>query len=190
MLVFLFCIFAVISTSYAGEEAPIGAGNIAIKVDYIDFTDDVIGDVDVDTGLYLGIEGFKEIADNLYLGAEVGYANPKGSVSAFIEDIETELTFIPVELNLKYAVKAASNVVLDIGAGASYSYVEEDASTSNDSASDTDWLLGGQVFIDLNYTIDNFFVGLNGKYQLTEDIEGADYNYNNWRVGGQVGFIF
>ena len=190
VLVLMSCMFAALSTSYAGEEAPLGAGNVALKVDYINFTDDVIGNSDVDTGVYVGIEGFREIADSLYLGGEIGYAYSKGSVEVYFTDVDTKLTFVPVELNLKYAVKTGSNLVLDAGAGASYNYVKEKAVTDNDSASASDWLLGGQLFFDANYTMDKLFVGINGKYQITEDFKDASYNYNNWRIGGQVGFIF
>jgi len=190
VLFLLFCIFAALSTSYAGEEAPLGAGNVALKVDYITFTDDVIGNSDVDTGVYVGIEGFGEIADGLYFGGEVGYAYSKGSVQVYLTDVDTKLTFIPVELNLKYAVKAGSNIVLDAGAGASYNYVREKAASSYNTASETDWVLGGQLFFDANYTMNKFFVGINGKYQITEDFKDASYDYSNWRVGGQLGYIF
>jgi len=190
VLVFMVFLFVVIPAAYADEKAPLGAGNVALKVDYINFTDDVIGDSDVDTGVYVGIEGFGEIADSLYLGGEIGYAYSKGSVEVYFTDVDTKLTFVPVEINLKYAVKTGSNFVLDAGAGASYNYVKEKATSSSDTASGTDWLLGGQLFFDANYAMDKFFVGINGKYQITEDFKDASYDYNNWRIGGQVGFIF
>ena len=190
ILVFVFLMFLVISAAYAGEKAPLGDGNVALKIDYINYTDDVIGNSDVDTGVYVGIEGFREIADSLYLGGEIGYAYSQGSVEVYFEDVNTRLTFVPVEINLKYAVKTGSNFTLDAGAGASYNYVKEKAATNNDSASASDWLLGGQLFFDVNYTMDKFFVGINGKYQITEDFKDESYDYSNWRVGGQVGFIF
>ena len=190
VLVFTFFMFVVISVAYAGEKAPLGAGNVTLKVNYINFTDDVIGNSDVDTGVYVGIEGFGEIADSLYLGGEIGYAYSKGSVEVYFNDVDTKLTFVPVEVNLKYAVKAGSNFVLDAGAGASYNYVKEKAASSSDTASASDWLLGGQLFFDANYTMDKFFAGINGQYQITEDFKDASYDYSNWRVGGQVGFMF
>jgi Outer membrane protein beta-barrel domain len=122
----------------------------------------------------------------LYLGMEVGYANPDGNVLG----IDTEVTFVPIELNLKYAIPASPNLVFDLGAGASYNYVQEKVSLSGVSVSSDDWLFGGQVFADVNYTSGIFFIGINGKYQITEDIKGGNYSYNNWRVGGQVGVMF
>ena len=74
----LFCligVFVMASTvASAQEKASLGAGNLALKVDYIQFTEDDIEDADVDSGLYIGIEGFGEVTPNLYLGVEVGYA--------------------------------------------------------------------------------------------------------------------
>jgi hypothetical protein len=190
------------STVYAEQKAPLGIGNIAVKLDYINFTDDVLKDSDVDTGLYVGLEGYGEIVPNLYLGAEVGYTNPDGNVDMDVYvpygivhgHADTDLTFVPIELNLKYAIKAVPNLVIDFGAGGSYNYVKEKATVSalgiSISDSTDDWLWGGQFFADLNYTINQFFIGVNAKYQLTEDVKDYNYNYNNWRVGGQIGIMF
>jgi hypothetical protein len=158
---------------YAAEKVPLGIGNLAVKVDYINFTDNL----EDDDGLYIGLEGYGKIIPNLYLGAEVGYTNP---------DFE-DTYFVPIELNLKYAVKDTPNFVIDLGAGASYNYAK--AESSGGSLSEDDWLFGGQFFIDLNYIVDQFFVGINAKYQLTEELKGFD-NFNNWRVGGQIGIMF
>ena len=61
------------STVFAAEKAPLGMGNLAVKLDWIKFTDDVLKDVDVDSGFYIGLEGYGMIAQNLYLGMEAGY---------------------------------------------------------------------------------------------------------------------
>ncbi len=163
-------------------KAPLGNSNIAVKLNHINFTDDVVENSDVGSGLYFGIEEFSEITPNLYFGIEVGYANPMG--------IDFELTFVPVEVNVKYAVKKTPNFCIDFGGGLSYNHVEEKLSALSISATFDDWLLGGQFFVDLNYISDTFFGGVNGKYQITQDFQGWDYNYNNWRIGGQVGFMF
>ena len=188
LLLFVLVLVIVMTSTalYAAEKAPLGFGNLAVKLDYINFTDDVLKDTDVDQGLIVAIEGYGQVVPNLYLGMEVGYANPDGNVLG----IDTELTFVPIELNLKYAIPASPNLVFDLGAGASYSYVEEEASLFGVTSRADDWLFGGQVFADMNYTSGMFFIGINGKYQITEDIEGGNYSYNNWRVGGQVGVMF
>jgi hypothetical protein len=186
--------FVMTSTVFAAEKAPLGIGNISVKLDYINFTDNALDNSDVDKGFYVGLEGYGEIVHNLYLGAEVGYANPDGSVDIAGIHANTEVTFVPVELNLKYAVKAAPNMAIDFGAGVSYNYVKEEASASafgfTGSSSIDDWLFGGQFFADLNYTIGQFFLGINAKYQLTENFKDFNYHYNNWRVGGQIGIMF
>jgi hypothetical protein len=190
-LLFLFLLIVVFVFTapvlHAAQKAPLGNGNLAVKFDYINFTDDVVKDADVDSDFYIGIEGYVQIVPNLYLGAESGYSNPDGNVMG----VKTELTFIPIELNLKYAVEAAPQFAIDFGAGASYNYVEEKVSLFGASLSDDDWLFGGQFFIDMNYNVGGgFFIGANGKYQITEDFKDAGYNYDNWRVGGQIGLMF
>jgi hypothetical protein len=175
------------------SRAPLGFGNFALKVDYIDFTDSDLEDLDVDTAAYVGVEGYGLIAPNLYLGIEVGYANPDGSARGFDYDIDTDVTFAPSELNLKYAVNASPNLVIDFGAGISTTYVEiEQTVTTPDGIifiSDSDWLFGGQFFVDMNYTANQFFMGINAKYHLTEDFEDFT-NFSNWRIGGQLGIRF
>lgn len=197
----LFCLIgAFVMTStvvFAQEKAPLGVGNLALKVDYIDFTEDELEDLDVDSGLYLGLEGFYEVSPNLYLGLELGYAavsdGDLDEIEFFSDEPDVELTYIPVEVNLKYAAELSPNFVIDFGAGLSYNYAEIDVEGYGD---EDEWLFGGQFFVDLNYTFDAFFLGINGKYQITEEVddtEGVDdseASFDNWRIGGQIGFFF
>ena len=204
LFLFLLITFFVLasSTAFAAvrgpSRAPLGYGNFALKVDYIDFTENELKDLDVDTAAYVALEGYGMIAPNLYLGIEVGYANPDGGVSGHVlgvgnGHIDTEVTFVPSELNLKYAVNAAPNLVIDFGAGISTTYVEIEQTVTTRPVtifvSENDWLFGGQFFVDLNYTANQFFIGINAKYHLTEDFEDFT-NFNNWRIGGQVGIRF
>lgn len=212
--IFLFALIAIMvfvmaSTSVYAQQrkAPLGFGNIAVKVDYINFTEDELEDLDLDTGLYGGLEWYGQIAPSLYLGAEVGYANPDEETTDIVSgpflgpvavDIETEITYVPIELNLKYAIEAAPNLVFDFGAGVSMNYAELEVEVSalgvTEDDSENDWLFGGQFFADLNYKFGQFFIGVNAKYQITEDFElddiDTDTDFSNWRVGGQVGIIF
>jgi hypothetical protein len=175
----------------AQEKAPLGAGNLALKVDYISFTEDDLEDLDVDSGLYLGLEGFGEVTPNLYLGLEVGYAFVQSGdffdVDLFDNKLDVDLTYVPVEVNLKYAAEVSPQFVIDFGAGVSYNYAKIDVEHYGD---EDEWLFGGQCFVDLNYTFDAFFLGINGKYQLTEEGDDFDVSFDNWRVGGQIGFCF
>jgi hypothetical protein len=81
-----------------------------------------------------------------------------------------------------------------LGAGISYNYMELEASALGASVNEDDWLFGGQVFMELNLEFNQFYFGLNGKYQITEDMEiddiDTDTNANNWRVGAQIGIKF
>jgi len=172
------------SAVYAAEKAPLGMGNLAVKLDWIKFTDSDLKDADVDSGFYIGLEGYGMVTQNVYLGLEAGWTNPTGNVGP----IDTDWTYIPIELNIKYAVPAARSLVFDIGAGISYNYGKFKMA----GASLDDWMFGGQFFMDLNYTIDQFFLGISGKYQLAQDFdkEGAKFSPNNWRLGGQIGVMF
>jgi outer membrane receptor for ferrienterochelin and colicin len=172
----------------AAEETPLGAGNFAIKVDFIKFTDDIPEKRNVNKALYIGFEGFFEVQPNLYLGGEIGYTHDEGEYQGH----DTQLNYIPFEVNLKYAFKLTPNLVLDIGAGISYNYIDEDQTGTGFHVDDDDWLFGTQVFMDLNWVFDKFLIGLNVKYKGTEDFDSTvdDYGYNSWRLGGQIGMRF
>ena len=172
------------STVFAAQKAPLGSGNLAVKLDWIKFTDSDLKDVDVDSGFYIGLEGYGEISPNWYLGMEAGWTNPTG----YIGHVDTDWTYIPIELNIKYAAAVAESVVFDIGAGASYNYGK--FKMAGDDLND--WMFGGQAFMDLNFTFDQFFIGISGKYQFSQkfDKEGLEFSPNNWRLGGQIGVLF
>jgi len=185
----LFCLigtFVMASTVVnAQEKAPLGKGNLALKFDYIAFTDDHFDEPGKeDNGLYLGLEGYGEITPNWYLGGEVGTAS---NVSIFGENI----TFVPLEVNLKYATEAAPNLVVDFGGGLSYSYAEfSHTFFYGPTIESDDWMFGGQVFADLTYKFGNFHIGLNGKYQMTQDFKDEDVDLSNFRLGVQLGVAF
>ncbi|MEW6585455.1 MAG: outer membrane beta-barrel protein [Nitrospirota bacterium] len=200
-LLTLMVVFVLASTSvYAQEKYALGSSNIALKVDYIKFTDDAFADVDLEDGVYVGLEIYHALMPNLYLGLEGGWAGTEGDDDANIGgervDIETDTTLVPIELNLKFAGEIVPNLVVGVGAGASYSYFEIDADIGDINADEDDWVFGGQVFAEVTYKIGSFFIGIDGKYHFTEDIEigdgdiETDTNANNWRVGGHVGLMF
>jgi len=187
------------SVVYGAEKVLIGNGNIALKMDYLHFTENALDDLDNADCFYVGLEAYNKITSNLYVGMEIGYASSEGSAQVINTELirvkaDTELTFVPIELNLKYALDITPRLVLDFGAGASYNWMKEEISARGRSSSEDDWLWGGQFFAALNYKIDRFFIGINGKYQLTEDFEindnETDVNANNWRIGGQIGIMF
>ena len=104
---------------------------------------------------------------------------------------ETIYLFEIIAVNLKYVIEAAPNVVIDFGAGASYNYSEISIQNLfSTDIEDDDWLFGGQIFADLTYKIKRFFMGINGKYQITENFKDEDFDFTNWRLGVQIGMMF
>jgi hypothetical protein len=193
MIVFVFASTAL----YAAQNCPLGISNIALKVDYINFTEDAFENLELENGVYVGLEGYYAIFPNVYLGLEAGWAGAEneGDVDTDLGEVnvDVDVTFVPVELNLKYAVEFGPRWVMDFGAGVSYSYFEIEANNLDESVDD--WLFGGQFFVDINYKISQAcFIGINGKYQVTEDLEFDNFDTNtsadNWRVGGQLGLMF
>jgi hypothetical protein len=190
-LVLLVASFVMASgVAYPAERMPLGQNNFAIKLDSIHFTDNALKGVD--NAFYIGFEGYGDLGQNFYLGAEVGYVDKNGKLENSGVRVDNELIFIPIELNLKYAVKIVSGLVFDLGAGFSYNYAKEDVKEveSGVASSLNEWLWGGQFFADLNYKIGQFFLGANAKYQLTKSGKDFGNNFNNVRVGGQVGIMF
>ena len=205
LLLSLLVVFVFASTSvYAAEMYALGNSNIALKIDYISFTDDAFDELDIKDGVYVGLESYAmTTVPNLYFGLEAGWAGAKNdhtvNLNSYSYDTETTLNYVPIELNLKYVIPASPALVMALGAGVSYNYleIEQDVGDINEDVSD--WVFGGQVFADLTYKMSNqWFVGINGKYQFTDDlnldIRGEDFETNartdNWRVGAQVGLRF
>ncbi|MFZ5906356.1 MAG: outer membrane protein [Nitrospirota bacterium] len=176
-----FLAFAGASAS-AAEKASLGVGNIAVKVGYIEFTDGDVEDADIDKALYIGLEGYTQLVPQLYLGLEAGYARPEGEIGP----VDSELTYVPVELNAKYALPISPYLVVDLGAGISYNYAEFEFLNDNTD----DWVFGGQFFVDVNYMFEKIFIGFNGKYQVTEEFKSDDVELSNWRLGGHIGYMF
>jgi len=191
------------SSAYAAEKYALGNSNIAVKVDYINFTEDVFDQVDLKDGVYVGLESNVMTLPNLYFGLEGGWAGAKNddTVNNFGDsfDVETKINYVPLELNLKYAVPVSPAWVIALGAGVSYNWFDVKLDVDGEDEDTSDWVFGGQVFADITYKVSNqWFIGINGKYQFTEDlnftVRGEDINTNtsadNWRAGAQVGLMF
>jgi opacity protein-like surface antigen len=188
------------STSFAAERYSLGTSNLALKVDYFSFTEDAFDEIDLDEGIYVGLEGYYAIYPDLYLGMEGGWATTENDDDIRGINVDIDVQFIPIELNLKYAFEFAPQWVASVGAGVSYSYFEIEADGIDEDADD--WVFGGQAFAGIDYNFnDRWFFGIEGKYQVTDDLEFDDVgraevdvdtetSADNWRVGAKVGFIF
>lgn len=186
MLFYMIGAFVVASTLVSAQEkVPLENGNFAVIMDYINFTDGHFDDgVNEDDGVYVGLEVYRKINSNLYLGGEIGNGTN-------IELSGEEITFSPVELNLKYAKVSARNFVVDFGAGLSYSSVKIQNSPFFVAQEErSDWLFGAQIFADFNYIFNSFYIGANGKYQITEEFKNEGIDLSNYRLGVQFGMVF
>jgi hypothetical protein len=164
------------------------SGYIGLKVDYIHFTDSILEDNDIEKGDYLALETNGMILPNLYLGGEIGVTIIDGSY----KDIDTELTFVPVEIHVRYRFDLSSRFNLDVGVGVAHCFydIEIAAETNKDGDdSDKNSVWGAQASVDLNTQFGWFYIGANAKYQITEDIVD-DINLNSYRVGAQFGIAF
>ena len=198
LLISLMIVFVFASTTlYAAEKYDLGMGNIALKVDYINFTEDAFDEIDLENGVYVGLEGYYAIYPNLYLGLEAGWAGTENDGDLEIDgekrNVDIDVTFVPVELNLKYVFELDPNWNIGVGAGISYNYFKIEANKIDESADD--WVFGGQIFADVNYKMSKeWFIGINAKYQFTDDLEfdnvDTSTSADNFRVGAQIGYMF
>lgn len=185
-------IFAAATSRAAEEHMPLGAGHILVRVDIIDYTDETIErSGDLDRGALLGVGAYLLASRNIYIGGELGYASTEGDRPG---GGQSELRYVPLELNIKYAVFVFPDTVVDIGGGFSLNYVDEE-SISGTSSNLDDWVVGGQVFASINRLAGNFFIGIEGRYQGTEHFKGdtlsnATYDLTNWRLGARAGMHF
>lgn len=200
-------LFAVIPNTYADESKPLGNSNFALKAGQMRFHfNKDLKDTPHDEGTYYGFEDYSNISPNAYIGAEFALMESNASYVDSGVNINDKLVFIPLELNLKLVSQLASNLTLGFGAGASYNLARYQGTGTvpgkvSLSVDFSDWLWGGQVFAELNYAAGSFFMGIEGKYQITEKFKDTisdptfgtltfEEDFTNWRVGGKVGFIF
>ena len=57
------------TTLYAAEKYDLGMGNVALKIDYINFTEDAFDEIDLENGVYVGLEGYYAIYRRISISA-------------------------------------------------------------------------------------------------------------------------
>lgn len=206
-LVFFVLIALVFFTplAYAQQRAPLCAGQLELKVDYLWFSDDAFEDLKLDNGIYVGLAGWVPVlSPNFFVGAEVGWAGTKtdDDINTRFGSLDTELevTYVPVELNAKYVFPINPCLMFSLGAGVSFNYFNLDVDVDGSSNNEDDWVFGGQFFADVTYRFCNspWFVGAGVKYQVTDDLEYHDDDHDietnvsasNFRTGVRVGMMF
>jgi hypothetical protein len=188
------------SSGVQAQRYEIGA-DVAVKVDYFRFMDSTLGDLNLQNGVYVGIEAYKQLlVPNLFFGMEVGWAGTDSSSGVWrnqllLSSIDLDISYVPIEFNVKYVIPIQPGLKLDFGGGLSYNYLKFNIDGFFGSASDSDWVFGGQFFTALNYTFtNNLYLGVEVKYQLTQNIKDlglpSDVSADNLRVGGQFGYKF
>jgi len=183
LLVLVIALTALFTASAAlAEETGLEEMTLGAKAGTIGFFSGAAEDLDVDSAPYLGLEAFWRISDRLHLGGELGYARSRGSIPL----VKTELTYVPIELNLKSAAPLTPWLDFNLGGGFSYNYVRfESDCLGTCFASDEDWHPGLQLFGGVQYNTPHIILGVEGKVQVSEE-EDLD----NWRLSAQAGYRF
>jgi hypothetical protein len=177
---------------YAADSAPLGAGYFSIKLGQIQLIDDEeyweFNDIEEDN--YVAINWYGYLGRDFYLGLELGYAKFTGEVVG----IDTDLTMIPVELNLKYVLDMTRNIQFDFGIGVGLittygTVIWPPLIGSIEDFFHTRSVLSAQGFADFNFKLKRFFVGAHAKYQIVEDLIDT-INLDNYQVGVHIGLTF
>jgi hypothetical protein len=183
--------FLGISISVQAQEIyPLGYGNIALKLDYFSLGDTAaFQGAEENGGISLGLEIYGQIVSGLYVGYELAWAT---QTADFSNNAKVEITYVPMELNMKYIFGFGRSFRWHIGGGVSYNYGEHQVkSTGIPPPTKTDaWVGGGQVFTNLNWIIRDTFIGIDLKYQVTRDFENTDISFDNYRIGAHIGWMF
>ena len=129
---------------------------------FIDDLDDL--DVGVNAEAAFGYRILRNLAVELTSGYFWG-KDPHGVV-------EAEAWGVPIQLQLRGSCWIASlELYAGVGAGGYYVATHVDVGPVGDS--ENDWVLGGNAFVGFKYNFEKLFVGIEGKYIITDDIDSA-----------------
>ena len=183
MRIFLLMLFALLpALSAQAAAAFMDQVTFGLKTGVIGFTSPAAEDLDVESGPYLGLEAFQRISERLHLGGELGYARSSGSIPL----VKTELTYVPIELNLKYAGAVTPQVDFTLGSGVSYNYARFEADCLGTCfAATEEWRPGLQLFGGVRFNAPPYLLGMEGKMQVSEEKD-----LDNWRLTAQAGYRF
>ena len=171
---------------YAQEDAPLGNIAIGINFGYNDFTDTPSSDDEKD-GICASLNIYKKITNEfpLYLGFEYASASSGALFGS------TNIDLIGFGVNLKYVKELSPKFIVDFGAGAFYSEAEYDVSNLfGPDIHESDWIYGGQIFGDFFWKFSRFVLGVQGQYQITEELKDLGFDFTNYRISGHFGVLF
>jgi hypothetical protein len=184
---FVGLLICLIYTPVNGESSePLGTGHLSIKVNQIDLRDesDIWQLNDLDTANYVALDWYGNLGQNFYIGGELGHAKFTGEAMG----TSTEITMMPLELNLKYVLDLVEAIQLDFGVGVSYTYLDGKVAPGTITGiADDEFIGGAQGFVNFNFVFKRWFIGANATYQVTKKLtKGVDLD--NYRYGIHVGF--
>lgn len=183
---------------------------VAIKVDWLTFTDDLLADTGSNEALYVALDMRSPLTENFDIGMEIGYIKFAGDITGpkeisgksgnFIGTWENNIRYIPIEVNLSYS-RDFDSFVYTLGAGISGNFVDLDVDVIDTSGvpftfrdDESAWLLGAQIFVDLSFEGESYFFGIDGKYQFVEEQDffnkWLEINFSNFRTGIHIGKHF
>ncbi len=211
LLLAIAIVLSVETYSFAQAQTYAIGADIALKVDYLHFFDSSIKDAKADNGVFVGVEFYKQLLfPNFYLGVETGWGGTNGTVSGafagYSASVDTEIAYVPIELNARYVIPVSQCLNFAIGGGISANWMYTDLTGNvlgvRSSINDSEWLFGGQFFGELNYRPSKCWeLGLDVKYQITTE-EDFTYTFSgstigtlplsgdNLRAGGHIRYLF
>lgn len=187
----LFAAIVLASSCAYAQRYALGESELAVKVEYLRFTDSFISDSNAESGVFVGVEAYRRLLfPDFYLGLEIGWGGSSGDVTLpFFTVASTDIDYVPLEFNAKYVFTLDPALTLGLGAGLSINYfsIETNRAFIGDERG---WITGGQFFVDLNYKFSNWFLGASLKYQLTDELGGTSASADNLRIGMKAGVMF
>lgn len=196
---YIIMIVALHSAAAFADDAATPATGLSVKAGVIGFRDPL---VDVN-GPYVGIEVFSRVSESVSVGGQASF----GMMLNRADDLAAgsavdDLTYIPVELNVRYSVPLGEHILAGLDAGVSLNGIVEKKQQcgmiliSLDpvqycSTTTTQLLrLGAQVGLTVDVTSGTFRAGLDGTYQATDGDDSAAGKYSNYRLGVHAGWLF
>jgi hypothetical protein len=165
---------------------------------------------DFDTGFNAEISINQYFSPNFALEAGIGYfqtsGNLNGELSNYTVRADTDIYVIPITANCKGVIPFKyGEVYLGGGVGFYYAHGDMDIDIVDKkySASDHDYVFGGQILAGLNLKIgERMFIGVEGKQIFTDEVNlidkvssapayvETDFNLNGVMVTGQFVYRF
>lgn len=189
---------------YTSKEAPLGEKTLSLSLDLDSFSDKIVGDLDLDSGVSLSAETYYLVAPRLYIGGSIGYGEAEGKfvlqdlvTSSISYKIDSKMLYIPLELNAKMTFLLSEETVLTLGGGASFNYNKEKLFTKQNGKHyeyyrANDWSKGIQIFAEIIYVpkYSSQYFGFRTKVKQMNDFFSYSRSYSHSSFGFFAGIMF